>query len=135
MNTKQVAKFILVSILAGIVYSIFLGVAQGILEVFLKEFAASAPSWFAWVFDALGLLMTVFGVATAAKFIYKKPPLARNLVPKLALVTTLVSVALSVIFLVVFSKQLSFLLILPIAIDSVLIYFATYFFVKKYSVQ
>lgn len=132
MNTKQVAKFILVSILAGIVYSIFLGVAQGILQAFLKD-AASIPAWFPPVFDVLALLMTVAGVATAAKFVYKKPPLARNLVPRLALVTTAVSLALSLIVLAIF--KLSFSSIISIAIDSVLIYFATYFFVKKYSVQ
>lgn len=132
MNVKQTLKFVILSIVIGIIFAFLLGMLFGIVEAFLEDMktSVSASSLF-WIKYVLQMLLTVLAISTAAMLTYKKSPIARDQIGKVALIKTGVSaiLPLGALFMVTVEPKVLFFIVLNLIVT----YVASNTFLKKYS--
>ncbi len=135
MNIKQVVKFIILSIIIGIVYTFFLGMLVGILGAFLVDMKVSLPMM-SLVEQFILVLIIIPAISTSASLVYKKAPAMKEYIAKIALTNTLVTLVISALSLIAISSSPDFYSkVVFMVVDLILTYVATVYFVKKYSNQ
>lgn len=131
MNFRQTLKFITLSIVLAVLYSFVASFIFVFAGAFFTKFGVSVMA-LASVKVILDVLVVVPAIATAARVAYKKDPIPKSVVIRLASLTASVSFILS--SLVFFSpEKVPGVTIFMIFVESVLICCSTAFFVKRYS--